>query len=79
MFVCRVAVLLCRIVYDEDIPSVREQIVLFSTHGVVVCPHGAGLMNMLLMPPFYAVVEIFTHNTHHSLYQALAAMMGISH
>ncbi len=68
-----------RTVFDDDIPSVREQILLFSSHGVVVCPHGAGLMNLLMMPAFYAVVEIFTHNTHHSLYQALAALMGVAH
>lgn len=53
-----------------DVPSVRAQLELFSTHSVVVCAHGAGLMNLILMPPFTAVVEVFPHHTHHILVRA---------
>ena len=62
-----------------DVPTVKEQMDLFSTHGVVVCAHGAGLMNMYMMPPFTAVVEVFPYGTHHNLYGALSAMLGIAH
>jgi hypothetical protein len=68
-----------RIAYDFEIPPFKEQLDLWSTHGVVVCAHGAGLMNMLFMPAFGAVVEVFPNHFHHNLYSALAAMMGQGH
>lgn len=47
--------------------------------GVIVSPHGAGLMNLIFAPPFSAVVEVYPYHTHHNLYPGLAAMMGIAH
>lgn len=39
-----------------QVPGFREQLELFSTHGVVVSPHGAGLTNEMFLVPFSAVV-----------------------
>lgn len=57
----------------------REQVELFAGHGVIICAHGAGLMNLMFTPPFSAVVEIYPLQTHHNLYPTMAAFMGISH
>ena len=46
----------------------------YSTHGVVVTPHGASLMNLMLMPPLSAVVELFPYHLHHALY--MVSMCG---
>ncbi len=35
---------------------------------MVVTPHGASLMNLMLMPPLSAVVELFPYHLHHALY-----------
>ncbi len=59
--------------------SIREQVELFSSHGVIVAPHGAGLVNLLFTPPFSAVIEVFPYHTHHKLYATMAAMAGIAH
>jgi capsular polysaccharide biosynthesis protein len=67
------------IVYDMPLPSVKEQVELWSSHGVVICAHGAGLMNLLFMPPMGAVIEVFPNQFHHNLYSALAVMMGVGH
>jgi hypothetical protein len=61
------------------VPSFKEQLALFADHGVIVAPHGAGLMNLVFAPPFGAVVEIFPYQTHHNLYPAVSAMMGLAH
>jgi capsular polysaccharide biosynthesis protein len=71
---------LIRIVYDlPTIPPVKEQLELWSSHGVVVSAHGAGLMNLLLMPQMSAVVEVFPVHFHHNLYRYLAALTGVGH
>ena len=36
----------------------RAQVQLFSTAEVVVAPHGAGLANIVMMPPGGAVIEL---------------------
>jgi hypothetical protein len=61
------------------LPPVKEQLELWSSHGVVVSAHGAGLMNLLLMPQMSAVVEVFPVHFHHNLYQYLAALTGVGH
>jgi capsular polysaccharide biosynthesis protein len=52
---------------------------MFAAHGVVVSPHGAGLMNMLFMPRGSSVVEIYPYHLQHNLYPTLAAFMQIGH
>jgi capsular polysaccharide biosynthesis protein len=59
------------------LPPVKEQLELWSSHGVVVSAHGAGLMNLLLMPQMSAVVEVFPVHFHHNLYRYLAALTGV--
>jgi capsular polysaccharide biosynthesis protein len=76
---CVVALVPTSIAYDFEIPPFKTQLDLWSSHGVIVCAHGAGLMNMLFMPAFGAVVEVFPNHFHHNLYSALAAMMGQGH
>ncbi len=72
------AVVACSVITSFP-TSFQEQIDLFSSHGVIVSPHGAGLMNLFLTAPFSAVVEIFPYQTHHSLYALIAANLGIAH
>lgn len=52
---------------------------LFADHGVIVSPHGAGLVNELYLIPGSSVVEIFPYHFHHNLYPMLARNMGVSH
>jgi hypothetical protein len=59
--------------------SFRAQLELFMTHGVVVSPHGAGLVNEMFMVPGTGVVEIFPFHLHHNLYPNIAANMGLGY
>ncbi len=34
----------------------------------MITPHGAALLNMMLMPPMSAVIELFPYHMHHALY-----------
>jgi capsular polysaccharide biosynthesis protein len=47
-----------KIVYPESF-SLADQIRLFRNANCVVAPHGAGLTNMMFMPPGSKIVEIF--------------------
>ena len=49
------------------------------THGVVVSPHGAGLVNEMFMVPGTGIVEIFPFHLHHNLYPNIAANMGLGY
>ena len=65
---------------DNTMPqSFREQLQLFASHGVLVAPHGAGLMNEMFMAPGSAVIEIFPYHFHHNLYAILAGNVGVTH
>ena len=67
---------MCRLV--EAFPtSFKEQFDLFSSHGVVVSPHGAGLVNALYMAPMSAVVELFPYHMDHNLYPTLCWNSGV--
>jgi hypothetical protein len=66
-------------VVEKVPPDFISQVNLVADHGVIVAPHGAGLMNLMFMPPFGAVVEIFPYQTHHNLYSGIAAMVGVAH
>ena len=55
----------------------RQQMEMVSSHGIFVAPHGAGLMNILYMPPQSAVVEFFPYHLDHTLYSTLAFLMGV--
>jgi hypothetical protein len=68
----------CRLVVDFP-TSFRGQLELFATHGVVVAPHGAGLVNEMFFVPGGSVVEIFPFHLDHNLYRTLAATMGLGY
>ena len=63
----------------DKVPAFDDQVKLFADHGVIVAPHGAGLMDLMFSRPFSAVVEVFPYQTHHNLYPGIAHMMGIAH
>ena len=63
----------------SSIETFEDQVRLFSEHGVVIAPHGAGLMNLMFARPFGSVIEIFPYRTHHNLYPGIARMMGLAH
>lgn len=54
------------IVLDEDV-SFDDQVRLMASTGVLVCTHGAGLMNTIFMPPGSAVIELFPRHFKHML------------
>ena len=63
-----------------DFPrSFREQLELFSTHGVMVSPHGAGLMNAMFLVPFSAVIEIFPYHFDHNIYSTVSTTAGLGY
>jgi hypothetical protein len=57
--------------------SFRKQLQLFAEHGIIISPHGAGLMNTLWLTPGSAVIELFPYHIHHTLYPTLAAQVGV--
>jgi capsular polysaccharide biosynthesis protein len=57
----------------------KEHLELFASHGVIVSPHGAGLMNTLFLVPGSSVVELYPYHLHHNLYPLMAANMQIGH
>jgi capsular polysaccharide biosynthesis protein len=79
--------LVCSIVYGNNVINdagatvrpytFREQVEMFSSHGVLVTPHGAGLINMLFMPPLSAMIELFPYQLDHTVYATLAGNLGI--
>ena len=58
--------------------TAREQAQLMATHGVLVSPHGAGLVNIMYMPPNSAIIELFPYHIDHNLYATLATLMGLA-
>ena len=60
--------------YDNVDTSFRRQFDLVSSHGVIVAPHGASLMNILYMRPLSAVVELFPYHLDHNLYAAMSIL-----
>ena len=54
-----------------------DQFALFSTHGIIVAPHGAGLTNTMFLPPGSAVIEMFPYHMHHTLYTGIAFNTGV--
>ena len=63
-----------------DFPSLfADQLSLFATHSILVSAHGAGLTNMIFLPPMASVIELFQVQHDHNLYSLLAMMMGIGH
>jgi hypothetical protein len=57
--------------------SFQEQVEMFSSHGVLVSPHGAGLVNLLFMPPLSAMIELYPYHIDHTVYATLAGNLGI--
>lgn len=69
---------LCSVVYGSP-PTFKEHLELFASHGIIVSPHGAGLMNAMFMPPFSSVIEIFPYHLHHNLYSTLSITSGLGY
>lgn len=60
--------------------SLREQMILFSGAEVLVSLHGAGLSNMIWMPPHSKVAEIRLQNdAHNNCYFSLACTLDIAY
>jgi capsular polysaccharide biosynthesis protein len=57
----------------------REQAEMFSSHGILVTPHGAGLTNQLFMQPQSAVIELFPFQLDHTVYGTMAGNLGVGH
>ena len=71
VFVCP-----CRSIMLGSGGTFRQQFETVSSHGIFVAPHGAGLMNILVMPPQSAIVEFFPYHLDHTLYSTMAALVG---
>ena len=56
----------------------EEQFALFSTHGIMISPHSAGLTNTVFLPPGSAVIELFPYHMHHTLYTGIAFNTGVA-
>lgn len=75
---CFVFVIVVRLI--EEFPkSFREQLEIFSSHGVVVSPHGAGLTNALYMVPGSSIVEVFPYHFDHNLYRTVSVQTGMGY
>ena len=59
--------------------ALGEQLQLISSHGVLIAPHGAGLMNAMFAVPGSAIVEIFPYHLDHNLYSTVAMTSGIGY
>lgn len=64
--------------YSLEKMSFAEQVRLFSTAKNVVCPHGAGLTNIIFSPPGLKVVELITPWVS-SGYFVPAEILGFQH
>ena len=65
---------------NSQIPKTfAGQLQLFADHGVIVSPHGAGLMNVMFMPPYSSVIEIFPYHFDHNLYPAASISSGLGY
>ena len=69
----------CHRVITSFPTNFKQQLELFSSHGVVVSPHGAGLMNVMYLVPFSAVVEVFPYHFDHNLYPTASVMAGLGY
>ena len=56
-----------------------QQLPTFAQADVLVGMHGAGLVNMAVMPPLSTVVEIFSHGHDSELYYMMAQAFGHTH
>ena len=64
---------------SEDSPETfEEQFELFSSHGILIAPHGAGLTNTMFLPPGAVVMEMFPYHMHHPRYTGLAFHSGVT-
>lgn len=59
--------------------NVRKQIELFSRAEIVVSPHGAGLANMVFLPPSARVIEIISAHCDKVFYSNIASCLGTTH
>ena len=65
---------------DDNLPPrFEDQLALFSSHGVLVAPHGAGLMNAMFLQPRSAVIELFPYGLEHNTFSLLVPHCGLAY
>ena len=62
-----------------DNHSFEHQVKLMARAGVLICVHGAGLMNTIFMQPGSVVIEVFPVHAKHVLYERVAHYAGVYH
>ncbi len=65
-------------IYDPhfDVP-IKEQVEMFANTRLLIGGHGAGMVNMVLLPEHAVVLEIFPYGIFMDAYQRMAATSGI--
>ena len=57
--------------------SFADQVMLMSSTGVLVAPHGAALANIMFLPAHAAVVEIFPYLMKKNTYRYLCGLFDL--
>ena len=65
-------------IYAEEL-SFTEQVRLFSSHKIIISPHGAGLTNMLFANPETILIELMPNDYQHIGYLRMTDSIGIRH
>lgn len=68
--------LLYYIYSDNPLPSFEETWSIFRRAVAVVAPHGAGLSNLVFVPPGAAVIEVLKRREVNLCYRTLAYNLG---
>lgn len=77
---CPVCLRTCRVVTAAQIPATaKEQLELFSSHGVFVTVTGAGLGNALFLVPFSSVIEVFPPMLDQNLGPTVSIISGMGY
>jgi len=65
-----------RLYPDNPMPSPSETMDIFHDAAVVIAPHGAGFLNLLMIPSGADVIEVMTRKDVVLCYHALAYQLG---
>lgn len=68
-----------RIHDDVNLPSLRDQLMLFSRATLIIAPHGAGLVNIIACRPNTRVIEFMDPANINICYMRLAVLLGLQH
>jgi capsular polysaccharide biosynthesis protein len=64
---------------DNNLPSIKEQLLYFSKATTIIAPHGAGLSNMFISNPNTNIVEMFTQNNLNICYLCTSIRLGFNY